>query len=108
LSKSAERATAAALDSWKRLGIDGWLGGAHPWYHFADALGRLAAPLMGAREGETIVAGSVSVNLHQILATFFRPQGRRTKLLIEEAAFPTDAYAVKSHLVLRGLDPAAH
>jgi kynureninase len=108
LSKPAERALHGMLESWKTLGIDGWLGGSHPWYHLSEELGALAAPLVGARANETLVTGSTSVNLHQLLATFFRPAGGRTKILIEEAAFPTDAYAVKSHLRLHGLDPAQH
>ena len=108
LSKPAERALRDMLDSWKSLGIDGWLGGAHPWYHLSEDLGVLAAPLIGARADETLITGSTSVNLHQLLATFFRPAGRRTKILIEEAAFPTDAYAVQSHLRFHGLDPAQH
>ncbi len=108
LSKPAERALREMLESWKALGIDGWLGGAHPWYHLSEELGALAAPLIGAQAKETLITGSTSVNLHQLLGTFFRPAGRRTKILIEEAAFPTDAYAVKSHLRLHGLDPAEH
>jgi kynureninase len=106
LSKPAERSLLEALDAWKRLGIDGWLGGAHPWFHLAEELGALAAPLIGARPREVLIAGSTSINLHQMLATFFKPSGARRKILIEEAAFPTDAHAVKSHLKLRGLDPA--
>jgi kynureninase len=108
LSKPAERALGEALDAWKRLGIDGWLQGAHPWFHFAEKLGALTAPLIGAMQDEVLITGSTSVNLHQMLSTFYRPQGRRTKILIEEAAFPTDAHAVKSQLRLRGLDPAQH
>ena len=108
LSKPAERAVVGALEAWKTRGIDGWLGGAHPWYHLAEELGATAAPLIGAGAHETVIAGSTSVNLHQLLASFFKPSGRRTKILIEEAAFPTDAYAVKSHLALHGLDPAEH
>ena len=108
LSKPAERALGEVLDAWKRLGIDGWLQGAHPWFHFAEKLGALTAPLIGAMADEVLITGSTSVNLHQMLSTFFRPRGKRTKILIEEAAFPTDAHAVKSQLRLRGLDPAQH
>ena len=107
-SKPAERSLQDALDAWKRLGIDGWLGGAHPWYHLAEELGAMAAPFLGALPEEVIIAGSTSANLHQLLATFFRPERGRTKLLIEEAAFPTDAYIAKSQLALHGLDPAEH
>ncbi|HEX4859654.1 MAG TPA: kynureninase [Rhizomicrobium sp.] len=106
LSKPAERSLLETLEAWKRLGIDGWLQGAHPWFTFSEELAALAAPLIGARPGEVLITGSTSVNLHQMLASFFRPEGRRTKILIEEAAFPTDAHAIKSHLKLRGLDPA--
>lgn len=106
LSKPAERSLLETLEAWKRLGIDGWLQGAHPWFGFAEELAALAAPLIGAKPNEVLITGSTSINLHQMLASFFRPQGRRTKILIEEAAFPTDAHAVKSHLKLRGLDPA--
>jgi kynureninase len=105
LSRPAERSLLETLEAWKRLGIDGWLQGAHPWFGFAEELAALAAPLIGAKPNEVLITGSTSVNLHQMLASFFRPQGRRTKILIEEAAFPTDAHAVKSHLRLRGLDP---
>jgi kynureninase len=108
LSRPAEHALHAMLGSWKSLGIDGWLGGENPWYHLTEKLGAMAAPLIGARANEVIITGSTSVNLHQMLATFFKPGGTRTKILIEEAAFPTDAYAVKSHLALHGLDPAGH
>ena len=108
LSKPAEQSLREMLDAWKRLGIDGWLQGEHPWYHFAEKLGAMAAPFLGAKPDEVIIAGSTSANLHQLLATFFKPEGKRTKLLIEEAAFPTDAYIAKRHLVLHGLDPAAH
>src|SRR5215470_11792779 len=91
-SKPAERSLLEMLEAWKRLGIDGWLQGEHPWYHLAEKLGAMAAPFLGALPEEVIIAGSTSANLHQLLATFFRPEGKRTKLLIEEAAFPTDAY----------------
>jgi len=108
LSKPAERALLDALETWKQSGIDGWLGGEHPWFNFAEELGALAAPLIGAERDEVLIAGSTSVNLHQVLASLFRPQGARNKILIEEDAFPTDAHVAKSHLKLRGLDPQRH
>ncbi len=53
-------------------------------------------------------ANSTTVNLHQVLATLYRPEGRRTKILADALSFPTDLYAIASHLRLRGLDPASH
>jgi len=108
LSKPAERALLGMLDAWKRSGIGGWLGGEHPWFHFAEELGALSAPLIGAEKDEVLIAGSTSVNLHQMLATLFRPERGKSKILIEEDAFPTDAHVAKSHLKLRGCDPAQH
>src|ERR1700748_2088276 len=58
LSKPAERALMDALDTWKRQGIDGWLQGAHPSFTFAEELGRLAAPLLGAERDELLITRS--------------------------------------------------
>jgi kynureninase len=107
-SKPAERTLKAAIATWKSRGIGGWLSGEHPWFYLAEELGALAAPLLGAHKDEVMITGSASVNLHQILSTFFKPEGRRTKILIEESAFPTDAHIVKGQLILHGLDPKDH
>jgi kynureninase len=108
LSRESEAATLKVLDQWKRLAVDGWTRAEPPWFSFAEELSRLLAPLVGAAPEEVIAANSTTVNLHQLLATLFQPQGRRTKLLIDSLAFPSDSYAVRSHLRLRGLEPAAH
>lgn len=103
-SKRSEMTLMNALDDWKKFGIDGWTKGENPWYHLAETLGEKSAPFLGAKTGEVIITGSTSANLHQILSTFFKPAGMRRKILIEEAAFPTDAHVVKGQLALKGLD----
>ena len=105
LSRPAEQRLLQTLDEWKRLGIEGWLQGDPPWYYLADELAALLAPMLGAAPDEVVIANSTSVNLHQILATFYQPEGQRSKIIIDEYAFPTDVYAIQSQMRLRGLDP---
>lgn len=103
LSKRAEKTLTQMAESWKKFAIDGWLKGNHPWFYLAEKLGEMTAPLIGALPDEVVVTNSTTVNLHQLLATFFKPKGKRSKILIEELAFPSDVYAIKSQLLLHGL-----
>jgi len=105
LSKDAEESLLRVVDEWKKLGINGWTKAEKPWYYYAEELGKLQCPLVGAREGEIIVHSSNTVNLHTLLATFYNPIEDKKKILIDELNFPSDKYAVESHLLLRGLDP---
>ncbi|MGG0177001.1 kynureninase [Gottfriedia acidiceleris] len=108
LSKRAEQSLLDLLDSWKTLAIDGWMQSDHPWYYFAEKLGALSAPLVGAKENEVIVTGSTTTNLHQLIASFYHPNGQKTKILADELNFPSDIYAIQSQLKLKGFDPATH
>ncbi len=108
LSKRAEESLLSMLDSWKEFGIDGWLKGENPWFYFSEKLGEKSASLIGADPKEVIVTGSTTANLHQILSTFYKPNGKRTKILADELNFPTDIYAIKSQLRVHGLDPEEH
>ncbi|WP_042225039.1 kynureninase [Oceanobacillus manasiensis] len=108
LSKRAEQNVLSLLASWKEFAIDGWTEGEHPWYYLSEKLGKLSTPLVGADEDEVIVTGSTTTNLHQLAATFFHPEGKRTKILADELNFPSDIYAIKSQLELKGLDPEEH
>ncbi|PEJ56315.1 kynureninase [Bacillus sp. AFS002410] len=105
LSKRAERTLLESLDDWKNYGIDGWTNGNHPWFFMAEKLGEKLAPLVGASSEEVIVTGSTTVNLHQLVATFFQPNGNRKKILADELTFPSDIYALQSQLRVHGLDP---
>jgi kynureninase len=108
LSKRAEKSLLDLLDSWKEYGIDGWTEGGNPWYYLSESLGNQMAPLVGADAKEVIVSGSTTVNLHQLVATFYKPDGKRTKILADELNFPSDIYALKSQLQLKGYDPSTH
>lgn len=108
LSRRAERTLLESLADWKEQGIDGWTQGKHPWFTLSEKLGEMSAPLIGASPAEVIVTGSTTVNLHQLVATFYKPQGTRTKILADELTFPSDIYALQSQLRTHGYDPDTH
>ncbi|PBB06533.1 MULTISPECIES: kynureninase [Salimicrobium] len=104
MSIRAEKAVKEIMDSWKKHGIDGWTEGEYPWFTLSERLGTRLAPLVGASPEEVTVTGSTTSNLHQLTATFYRPEGERTKILADALAFPTDIYALQSQLALKGYD----
>lgn len=108
LSKRAEKTLLESLNDWKEHGIDGWTNGTHPWFFLSEKLGEMMAPLVGASANEVIVTGSTTVNLHQLVATFYKPEGKRTKILADELTFPSDIYALQSQLRIHGFDPETH
>jgi kynureninase len=105
LSVPAEKALVRVLREWRELGVSGWLGGDPPWFGMAEAAAARVARLVGAAAEEVTVANSTTVNLHQLLATLFTPVPGRDSIVMDAGAFPSDLYAVRSHLSLRGLDP---
>ena len=107
-SKAAEASLLQAIEDYKTLGINGWMEGTPPWYTLAEELGKKQAPLVGAEEDEVIVHGSTTINLHLMLATFFKPSVNKNKIIIDELNFPSDKYAIESHLELHGLSPKEH
>lgn len=108
LSKRAESTLLESLNDWKEHGIDGWTKGKHPWFFLSERLGEMMAPLVGASSDEVIVTGSTTVNLHQLVATFYKPEGKRSKILADELTFPSDIYALQSQLSIHGFDPDTH
>lgn len=108
LSRQAEAALLHALEEWRSLGVGAWGGGDPAWFHLAERIGALEAPLVGAEPEEVVATASTTLNLHQLLSTFYRPDGARRVLLCDPLNFPSDRYAIESHLRLRGEDPAAY
>ena len=95
------------LERWASLGVDGWFGPGG-WLAAEGAVRERTAGVVGARPVEVTTANTLTVNLHLLLAAFFRPDGRRTAILIDAPTFPSDRYAVDSQLRHHGLDPAEH
>ena len=108
LSQQAEAAVLDTLKDWKDYAIQGWTEGTHPWFHLSREVSALLAPLIGASASSIALGESVTVNLHQLIASFFQPPGDRNGILIDDQAFPTDRYVVESQLRLRGLEVAEH
>ena len=104
--KSAVQYVTEVLGDWARLGVEGHFNAGRPWlgYH------RLATDgfreLIGANAGEVVAMNTLTVNLHVLMASFYRPDDRRRKIVIESTAFPSDYFAVTSQLELHGYDPA--
>lgn len=105
--RAARARVTEELDDWERLGVDGHHAGRRPWIDYAQLLARPLATLAGAREHEVVAMNSLTVNLHLLMASFFRPQGHRRLVVIEGGAFPSDRHAVLGQLRWHGLDPAA-
>jgi kynureninase len=93
------------LDDWAHLGVQGHERARRPWVPYHENLTAGLVTLTGARAGEVVAMNSLTVNLHLMLASFYRPQGRRTRILIEAGAFSSDRHAVASQIAWRGLEP---
>ena len=94
------------LARWCERGVEGHFDGGRGWLDYHQRFSRPLADLLGARPEEVVAMNSLTVNLHLMLVSFFKPEGRRRKLLIERDAFPSDRYAVQSQLGFHGLDVA--
>lgn len=105
MPKSARRIVEQELDDWARLGVDAHMDAATPWYSYHETLRKPLARIVGAKPIEVIGMNSLTVNLHLMMATFYRPTKARFKILMEEPAFPSDTYAIKTQFVHHGLDP---
>ena len=105
LSKDAEAAVRSSLEDWKRLGIDGWLKADPDWFTIGERLGALMASMVGAEPDEVVVTGGTTINLHNLVATFFEPAGSRRAILAGGLDFPSDVYALQSQIALRGGAP---
>ena len=93
------------LEEWARLAVEAHEHGRRPWVPYHENLTAGLAALCGARPDEVVAMNSLTVNLHLMLASFYRPQGKRTRILIEAGAFASDRHAVTSQIAWRGLDP---
>jgi kynureninase len=95
-----------ALDDWARLGVEGHLAARHPWLPYHEELTAATARLVGALPSEVVVMNTLTVNLHLLLVSFYRPTPKRYRIVIEAGAFPSDRYAVASQARFHGFDPA--
>lgn len=93
------------LEDWAKHGVEGHVRARHPWMPYHEFLTENMADLVGGKPGEVVVMNSLTVNLHLLMVSFYRPTESRYKIVIEQDAFPSDIYAVKSQLLFHGIDP---
>jgi kynureninase len=103
--KSARPYLDQELKDWAELGVEGHFHARNPWMPYHRLLTEQTASLVGAKPEEVVVMNSLTVNLHLMMASFYRPTKQRHKILIEGGAFPSDQYAVKSQIRFHGFHP---
>ena len=104
-AKAVKEAVLDELTAWQELGVEGHFKGQRPWLSYNDLLREPMSALIGAKPHEVVVMNSLTVNLHLMMISFYRPQGKRRIILIEQQSFPSDRYAVESQIRMHGLDP---
>lgn len=104
--KSTKEALEQELKDWAKFGVEGHFEAKNPWMPYHEFLTNAMAKVVGAKPIEVVIMNTLSVNLHLMMVSFYRPTSKRKKILIEFDAFPSDKYAVVSQLKFHGHDPA--
>jgi kynureninase len=107
-AKRAKTILLEELDDWARWGVDGHLEAERPWLSYHENFSASLAQIVGAKPEEVVAMNGLTTNLHLLMVSFYQPKGKRTKILCEGKAFPSDQYALKSQLRFHGLDPKEH
>ncbi|QQS33966.1 MAG: kynureninase [Acidobacteriota bacterium] len=106
--KTARKYIEEVLDDWARLGVEGHLHARHPWLPYHEFVTDPLARLVGAKPVEVVSMNSLTVNLHLLMVSFYRPTAERYKILIEKGAFPSDQYAVESQIRFHTAETQRH
>lgn len=93
------------LDDWARLGVEGHFHARHPWMPYHELFPKQLSVIVGCKEHEVVVMNQLTVNLHLLMVTFYRPTKERYKIICEAKAFPSDQYAFESQVCYHGFDP---
>lgn len=104
--RATRQALIDELDDWGKLAVEAHFRGKHPWMPYHAFVREPLAELVGAEPAEVVAMNSLSVNLHLMMVSFYRPARERPAILIEKSAFPSDRYAVESQIRFHGFDPA--
>lgn len=102
--KNARKYILEELDDWGTFGVEGHFIARRPWYSYHENLTDMMAKIVGAKPIEVVVTHSLTTNLHLLLVSFFHPRGKRTKILCESKAFPSDQYALTSQVAFHQLE----
>ncbi|NNE27600.1 MAG: kynureninase [Saprospiraceae bacterium] len=104
--KKANEYVQQEMEDWSKLGVEGHIHARHPWMPYHEFLTSSMARVVGGKEIEVVVMNSLTVNLHLLMVSFYRPTQKRFKILIEYSPFPSDRFAVESQARFHGFDPA--
>jgi kynureninase len=104
--KSTKRFVKEELDDWANLGVEGHLHSRRPWLYYHKFSKKSLAKIVGAKPSEVVAMNQLTVNLHLMMVSFYRPTKERFKIITEGGAFPSDQYAFETQLKFHGLDPA--
>lgn len=94
------------LNDWAEYGVEGHFKSKRPWFSYHHFFSKSLAELVGARESEVVAMNTLTVNLHLLMMSFYRPTKQRYKIIMEAGAFPSDMYAVETQVKMHGFDPA--
>jgi len=103
--KSAAGYVTQEMEDWARFGVHGHFEAKNPWYSYHEMFADPLSRLVGALPSEVVAMNGLTVNLHLLLISFYRPEGKKFKILCEHQAFPSDQYAMESQARLHGFDP---
>jgi len=103
--KSAQMYIDNEMYKWANLAVEGHFKGEEPWFNYHELLAPGAARVVGAKESEVVIMNQLTVNLHLMLVSFYRPTGKRFKIMTEGGAFPSDQYALETQTKFHGYDP---
>lgn len=103
--KSVEYLMNQELKDWARHGVEGHFRAGYPWFSYHQIFSNRLAKIVGAQPAEVVAMNALTVNLHLLMISFYRPSGKRFKILMEAGAFPSDQYAVETQVRMHGYDP---
>jgi kynureninase len=107
-AKKTQQYIQQELNDWAGLGVEGHTEANRAWLPYHEFFTPYLSKIVGAKESEVVAMNGLTANLHLMMVSFFRPSGKRTKIVCEAKAFPSDQYALRSQLRFHGLDPDEH
>ena len=106
--KGVEKSIMTEIEDWRKYGVEGHLHARNPWLYYHHLFNKPLCELTGAKKDEVVCMNNLTVNLNLMMVTFYRPAGKKTKIVLEGSAFPSDYYAVEQQIRFHGLDPKEH
>ncbi|MFL5751772.1 MAG: kynureninase [Bacteroidia bacterium] len=103
--KTTQDSIVDELEDWATFGVEGHFHARNPWFSYHELLSEKTGRLVGALPSEVVMMNQLTVNLHLLMVSFYRPTKQRYKILCEAKAFPSDQYALQSQVKFHGLDP---